>query len=131
MQGVQNVSWRNEVVDGKARHVENDVVNAPELFHPGPSVVHGELAASEYGGDGTALMRYHNPINVPVVPDAASYGGLPVDGLILSLCGLNFCQMGVLQVDKHAALLTKIPVQRVPDHFCWAFASFHHSRRIC
>lgn len=130
--GLDDVGWRNEVVHGKARDVENDVVDAPKFLHPGPGILHGELAAAEDGGNGAALMSDEHAVDVPVVPDAAAYGGLPVHRLALILRrGLYSRQMGVLQVYQQPTLLGEIPVQCVPNHLCWALASLHHRRTIC
>lgn len=132
MYAVKYVSRREKGVDGEPGDVENDVVNAPKLFHPRPRVLQGKLAAAEDCGDGTALVGDEDSVNVPVVADAAAYRRLPIDriGRRIVVRWLNPSQVGVLKVYEEATLLAKVAIQCVPYNLCVALASLHHGGAI-
>lgn len=85
MKGIKNIGWRNKVVDAKACDVEHDIVNVPKLFHSGPAKLGGHFPKLEDGGDGPAVVSDEDAVDVPVVSDAASDGGFPVDGVSFGL----------------------------------------------
>lgn len=128
MKSIKNISGRNKVVDAKASNVEHDIVNAPDLFHPGPAKLARHFPKLEYGGYGPAPMSDEDAVHVPVVSDAASDGGFPVDGVAF---GLDPGQVRVLQVHKHSALLAEVSVQHVPYHFRRPLVPLHHCLPLC
>ena len=81
------------MVHGESRYIKHNIINGPNLLHPGPAMLHGELPEPEHRRDGPPLMRDEDAINVPVVADAAPYGGLPVHRIIV--LRRDPCEVGV------------------------------------
>lgn len=109
-----DVGGRDEAIDGEARHIERDLLDAPCLLHASLGVAHGNLSETEEGHSGATSVRNHYTLHRAVVLNERIDGGLPVN-CVPSGGGLNPGEVRILKMHKEASLLAEIPKENMPD----------------